>query len=80
MRQDSEEESEHFGGRKYSGSHSPLHGMSGLDMQGEGVVDPKNKLAFHMKTDKQYREEKRRRIEDNVRISHFTKITKFTLF
>jgi len=40
--------------------------MSGLDMQGEGLVDPGSKLAFNMKTDKAYREEKRMRKQDNV--------------
>lgn len=66
MRQDSEEESEHFGGRKFSGSTSPLGGMNGLDMEGEGVVNPSSSMAFHMKTDKQLREVKRKRVEDNV--------------
>ena len=62
----SEEESKIFGGRKFSGNYSPLPGMSGLDLQGEGLVDPGSKLAFNMKTDKAYREEKRQRKEDNV--------------
>ena len=66
MRQDKEEESKQFGGRKFSGSFSPLRGMNGLDLQGEGVVDPASKLAFSMKTDREYREEIKRRKEDNV--------------
>ena len=66
IKQMSEEQSQAFGGRKYSGNFSPLAGMSGLDMQGEGLVDPGSKLAFNMKTDKAYREEKRQRKEDNV--------------
>jgi hypothetical protein len=66
MRQDSEEESEIFGGRKFSGSASPLRGMNGLDMD-DTLVDSSSKMAFHMKIDKDYRETKRKRIEDNVR-------------
>jgi hypothetical protein len=62
-----EEQSETFGGRKFAGNFSPLAGMNGLDMQGEGLVDPASKLAFHMKTDRALREEKRQRKEDNVR-------------
>lgn len=66
LRQKSEETSETFEGRKFTGFSSPLQGMNGLDMQGEGLVDPGSKMAFSMKIDKQLREEKQKRIEDNV--------------
>lgn len=68
MKQMKEEPSETFGGRKFSGNFSPLTGMNGFDMQGEGLVDPASKLAFNMKTDRALREENKQRKEDNVRI------------
>ena len=71
MKQTKEEQSEIFGGRKFSGNYSPLPGMGGLDMQGEGLVDKGSKLAFSMKTDRAYREEKKQRKIDNVSICLF---------
>lgn len=66
MKQREDSESEHFGGRKFTGSDTPLKGMNGLDMQGEGIVDPGDKLAFNMKIDREMRTEKKRRVKDNV--------------
>ena len=76
MKYDTEETSEKYGGRKFTGYDygSPLRGMNGLDMQGEGLVSPDNKLAFSMKIDKQYRAEKKRRKEDNVNF-HFATLS-----
>lgn len=54
--------------------------MSGFDMQGEGLVDSGSKLAFHMKTDKLFREEKKQRKEDNVNLTSESLIFRTTSY